>query len=373
MIRGTVLAAVFALALLASHTAIPGLPIPVYAIEIVTVLAFLACYPQWRQLPAVWQRLPGMVKIALVLFVLGGIFGAVFTNDVRAALGGLKTWVLVPLLLSSFILLKPARLPWAGTAVILFALLELAAVLVGGNLFERWSGTLVSPNYFAMAMIPAALISLGRTVTQRAYWWLVVLFTVGAVMSGSLGGLLALVAASAVYGWRFLGQRGKVMTVVVILAFTVLAGVFLRERLATGARNSLTSRVEIWQVSHRLTQLYPITGVGIRGFEGEYARVAVSVLKRPPIEWVVPQPHNVVLGFWLNFGLPGLLALAFLVAWLMRVWRKQYALVLLPFTALLIHGLVDTPYFKTEIVMVFWVLFWLALTGSSKSQPDDHR
>ena len=34
--------------------------------------------------------------------------------------------------------------------------------------------------------------------------------------------------------------------------------------------------------------------------------------------------------------------------------------------ALIIHGLVDTPYFKNDLSVLFWVLIVLTMLGSSK-------
>ncbi len=36
-------------------------------------------------------------------------------------------------------------------------------------------------------------------------------------------------------------------------------------------------------------------------------------------------------------------------------------------TALLIHGLVDVPYFKNDLAMLFWIIYALGLTVQSES------
>jgi hypothetical protein len=51
-------------------------------------------------------------------------------------------------------------------------------------------------------------------------------------------------------------------------------------------------------------------GIGLGHYAEAYKEAAPVVLGKPPMEWVMIHPHNVVLAFWLNMGLLGVFAFA---------------------------------------------------------------
>jgi O-antigen ligase len=94
-----------------------------------------------------------------------------------------------------------------------------------------------------------------------------------------------------------------------------------------------------------------------------------------PVE-IYMYPHNIFLNFWSELGLVGLLLFSWLIAKyliisyqlsiaLKKENKKERYLVLGLLTAMvviLIHGLVDVPYFKNDLAIMFWILF--ALLGA---------
>lgn len=89
-----------------------------------------------------------------------------------------------------------------------------------------------------------------------------------------------------------------------------------------------------------------------------------------PLE-IYMYPHNIVLNFWTELGLAGLLLFAWIIAkyfriWILefRIWKNRIELPLLvglaaAMVALLVHGLVDVPYFKNDLSAIFWLLLAL--------------
>jgi len=92
-----------------------------------------------------------------------------------------------------------------------------------------------------------------------------------------------------------------------------------------------------------------------------------------PVE-VYLYPHNIILNFWSELGLAG----ALLFVWLIgkyfvggfKIWRyfsdrepECYLILGLigSMTVVVIHGLVDVPYFKNDLAVLFWLL--LAMMG----------
>lgn len=89
-------------------------------------------------------------------------------------------------------------------------------------------------------------------------------------------------------------------------------------------------------------------------------------------------PHNIVLNFWSELGLLGVLLFIWLIARYFYLGIKAYYLalnnqskqfswlifgLLLTMLVIIIHGIVDVPYFKNDLAIMFWL--WLAIVGAS--------
>src|SRR5690606_23613524 len=83
---------------------------------------------------------------------------------------------------------------------------------------------------------------------------------------------------------------------------------------------------------------------------------------------VFQYPHSLLLNFWSETGLLGvagflLVVFAFAaVAWLViRAHPDEWLppAVIAAMIALLVHGLVDVPYFKNDLAMLFWIIVGL--------------
>ena len=75
-------------------------------------------------------------------------------------------------------------------------------------------------------------------------------------------------------------------------------------------------------------------------------------------------PHNILLNFWVELGLLGVIAIAWLATKLTRSPNIIPALALLE---AFIHGLVDVPYFKNDLAILVWILIALALYDRTKT------
>jgi len=74
-------------------------------------------------------------------------------------------------------------------------------------------------------------------------------------------------------------------------------------------------------------------------------------------------PHNLFLNFWLETGLLGLLAFlglfGALTAAALKIKKENKflgAALLAALAVFFIHGLVDVPYFKNDLAMLFWII-----------------
>jgi putative inorganic carbon (HCO3(-)) transporter len=137
--------------------------------------------------------------------------------------------------------------------------------------------------------------------------------------------------------------------------------------------SSLHSRIMIWQSALLVSRDHWLTGVGAGNFQQAYLDYQ-SRFPEPYIEWAVPQPHNIFLAFLTQLGIIGLISFILIVLLTLFIvipakagiqksnfklritdpltlWATAYLVYLI------VHGLVDTPYFKNDLA----ILFWLAL------------
>jgi O-antigen ligase len=134
--------------------------------------------------------------------------------------------------------------------------------------------------------------------------------------------------------------------------------------------NTLVSREHLWQATLRMLQDHPIFGTGLYGFRRSIQPYRGGVYQENLI-----YPHNIVLNAWTETGLLGLAAFlwllvqTFLVSWRgwtsgPVAWRAIQLGIFLAMVAIVVHGLVDVPYFKNDLALEFWTLLGLAWAGA---------
>jgi putative inorganic carbon (hco3(-)) transporter len=193
------------------------------------------------------------------------------------------------------------------------------------------------------------------------------------ILSFSRGGWLAF--AVVVAGLALSHRRRLVLLPAAVAGGAALALVPpIRQRALIELRNAygstVDSRLELWTGTIRLIRARPLFGAGLAGFPERSApyirhfRTAASFI----------DPHNIVLNFWVETGLLGLLAMAWIIggaivlcargwALVTEAWRPYQLGVLLAMVAVVVHGLVDVPYFKNDLSLEFWALLAVAWAG----------
>jgi len=101
-------------------------------------------------------------------------------------------------------------------------------------------------------------------------------------------------------------------------------------------------------------------------FQKYYLDYQVNFAPYP--EWSVPQPHNIFLAFWLQAGLLGLVGFFWLlISFFKKIEPKQILSSILIGTMIyiLIHGMVDTTYWKNDLSIIFWLIISIASNSYS--------
>jgi len=129
-------------------------------------------------------------------------------------------------------------------------------------------------------------------------------------------------------------------------------------------------RIELWKATLQMLREHPIFGAGLSGFAD---RIAPFWNANHPERFI--DPHNIVLNFWVETGVLGVIAMAWILVLAFRTawqgsrssdanWRAIEIGILLAMVAVVVHGLVDVPYFKNDLSLQFWTLLGLAWAGA---------
>jgi O-antigen ligase len=137
---------------------------------------------------------------------------------------------------------------------------------------------------------------------------------------------------------------------------------------------SAGNRVLLWGYSQEFLTASPknfILGAGVRQFFRKIQKphYDVKVLER------LIYPHNIFLNFWTEIGFFGMLSFIFIFVYISRISYCVYrhadrvlgAGLIVMLVVFFIHGLIDVPYFKNDLAMLWWVMAALILSASNKS------
>ncbi|MBU2028458.1 O-antigen ligase family protein [Patescibacteria group bacterium] len=312
---------------------------------------------------------------SLIGVILAGVLlSTFFDNSWKIGLGIIKGWFVLPLILALisadiFCDKKAQALKFFYAGAVGVAALALFSYIFGQITYDgRLQGIFNSPNYLAMYLVPAVIIGVIFFSENRKKYALSLFFIFLAIyLTYSFTAWVAMLIILS--GLFFLSGRGKKLFV----GFLILAGLVfllqvktdkLNNLLSLDARSSLTSRSMIWKSAGKIITDNSVWGIGPGNFQEKYLEYQKYFL--PYLEWAVPHPHNLYLAFYLYSGIIGLVAFF----WLMFLWirkiisQKKEAVALIALGIIiyfLLHGILDTTYFKNDLAVIFWLAFWLPL------------
>jgi O-antigen ligase len=332
------------------------------------------------------------LDLPILLFLVAGAISVVASSDHRAALGLYRAYFLEPAAFF-YVLMAAVTTPWRASLILAgfgLALTALAIPNIEVTLKAAQEHTLnvagtppvaiyTVSNAVALFEVPviavaAAVMLYGTTWFERAIGAFIVgLGTLSVLLTFSRGAYLALFVVAVVLA---LTHRLRILLLVlVVVAIAValrLPGVTKRvaqEVNLSDPRNSLFPRFQLWGVTMRMLAHRPIFGSGLSGFAD-----AINPYRNGYAEQQI-YPHNILLNFWTETGILGVVAFGWLMVqtfmttlggWLhgSHGWRPYQLGVLLFLLAVLAHGLVDVPFFKNDLSLQFWAFLGLASAAS---------
>lgn len=329
----------------------------------------------------------------IALFIAGALIGALISPDKRLSLGQFKAFIFDPLLfvlvlysaLRSKIIDQnwiPKCLIWGG--VLVSALVWVMPADPEGRSLSVFNFE-VSPNanYLSLFLAPIFVLAVSNLKTKflfskiATFENVAVLFIALALLtSESRGGLLG-VSLGLLYLFYRRIKQPRLKTTAIAIACVLVAAIGYLSRpdlLATPDSGRVATsnniRYEIWTTTAEIiTPKGPfwgrnsqnfVLGVGLGNYQNYFTNLTKNRVNYP--EFIAPRaltPHNIFLAMWVNGGILMLAGFVWLIFLVLR--RSGFIAAQAALVALIGHGLVDTPYFKNDLAILFWLLIALCL------------
>lgn len=313
---------------------------------------------------------------SLVLLLLLGLFlGSLKSSDILSSLGIIKSWFVLPLIFS-FLALQVFQKKSQVEAVfqgyflsaLAVALFSLGYFLVGNLTYDfRLAGIYNSPNYLAMYLAPAFIFGIQKILEKKSALTFstvapLVLLGVVVFLTKSYASWLAI--GVVFLGLAYFYKKNISQKVILIFFSLVLLMSFWEvsspkvENFLLSDRSSWASRKMIWEASIKIVEDNWFLGIGPGNFQEKY--LEYQKYFPPYLEWAVPHAHNLYLNFWLSGGLLSLLAFLGIISWIgIAFWKDKNKRLLWGVLGVvayfLLHGLLDTAYFKNDLAVIFWL------------------
>jgi O-antigen ligase len=347
-------------------------PLPTTLLEtLIIVVVVLYVVARWRE--GMRRPVTSAYDIPIVLLLVAGAIAVVVASDHRAALGLYRAYFIEPVAIFYVAIDLLQNLEHVTQAIVAFAVGSSIFALINLEVFARAllahavnvgaapNAFYGDANYVAMYMEPPVAMAAGFLLfgqTSRAKLlgaaWLAVSGAALLVMfsKGSYAALLGLVLLVVITAPRW---RLPVLGALVAAAVVATQIPLVWQRLAT-IPPSLNGRQEIFGAAIGMIRDHPLFGLGLGGFTYEFRGTAPEIY-----------PHDVWLTFWVETGILGVIAFAIILFGLLwRGWRAWPRLpdpyrpalwgVLAALVLWLLHGFVDSPYWKNDMSVEFWVL-----------------
>jgi O-antigen ligase len=376
-----------------------GLPTNFFmlALALVILIGFVLLWQRglWKTYIDKLNSAPLILKIAVGLFFVASVL-SLFVNGI--ALDKVGQWLvlyLLPIVLGSqiYFFSKQDQAFSSRVRLFIYIFLFINGIVAIQQYFWLWGlpaewlgnsiepkraiGLFAHPNAMALFIAPllAYLLpylreklfkniggvpnSIGIMTWLMVFSWII--GVVGLFLSLSRGGWLGLVVAVIMF---VIFSRSKKIFIafvgLVLIAVVVVVSVpNLRYRvlLPFYGEKSSVARISLWETGIKMVDDAPVLGQGIAGFGAQWDKFNTDI----GLEHY-NSPHNVLINFWVDIGLLGLIAWLLLLGVVLKYWlRDRYGVsqlaVMLFIVTLVVHGLIDTPYLKNDLAFIFWLVY----------------
>ncbi len=327
-----------------------------------------------------------VLVISIACLAISASVAVMVSPDIRAALGVWRAYFIEPIIffvLYLYLIKKPPQI-WTTVGILgvsgaIIALIALGQVFAGFPIPPPWDVELRAtslypyPNAVGLFLAPIIPLIIAYAVHTRGIKriYLITLSTLlvaGIIAAKTVGALVALGVAGLIGGivWSKQSRQWTIRilisaALVLIIAPSIYAPI---QKKLFFQEWSGTVRQITWNETIPMLRDHWLVGVGLAGYQNTFE----PYHKAQAIE-IFLYPHNIILNFWSEIGLYGLMSIVALVACYFILLRgahdKEQRALLFGLAGamitILVHGAVDVPYFKNDLAIIWWTLFACAL------------
>ena len=336
------------------------------------------------------SRTEKALHLFLFLFVLSASISAALSPEPRAALGVWRAYAIEPALFF-IVFLDTVKSPeqvrrMISASIVSGVTIALVAVyqkFTGWNIPEPWlserrvTGAYPYPNAVGLYLAPIVWLALGRvqelfaekkTKPSLGVIGASIVCILAIYFSKTEAALVALTTTA--FGVGLLWSRRSCIATLV-MSSVIIAGIVVTPSVSSTLSEKLLlrdwsgqTRLATWQETWKMLGEHPVTGAGLAGYQS----VLAPYHTHDYLE-IFLYPHNLILNFWSETGLYGLVSVIGVCVLLgilmtMTIRRRRgdtfvrvtTAALAAALVTILIHGLVDVPYFKNDLSVFFWFL-----------------
>lgn len=356
------------------------LGVPTTFLEIIIVVFLLITAYGQRGRFSTLLRL-GKFNWLVAAFALAGIIATIVSPETVKAMGQLKAFIFEPILLfyAACLIVKVRDeakpivfgMAWSVIVVSAFGLIQKATHFL---LPLRFWGTgeeplrIVSffeyPNALALYLAPllglliAAALMKPVFINKTFLWTAILLGSSSVVLTFSRGAWLGILAGALLVLSKHFTLKKTLAAGGLAIALLVIIPQTRQRTLNTFNDSSSGAHLDLLKAGTDKLLSNPFLGNGLYGFR--------STLKHIGFQGeILNYPHNILLNFWLELGLLGLISFAGIISYfLFNHKRSSLGIIVAAFMlVLVVHGLFDVPYFKNDLAVLFWVTASLFFTG----------
>lgn len=331
--------------------------------------------------------------IAIALFLLSGIIGVVVSPEKIVALGQFKALIFDPILFFWVILSNVKTKEQISSLVYAFVL---SGIYVGIYSIYQYSthqftddGRIIglfgySPNYLAFYLVPLAIMGIfdflnnlksREKILNIAEVLSIILSLVAIYLAGSRAAFIAFIGAIVLgYIIRYILQvklnifLKSTIAIVALAMFLFVGWQYTKPNFnlspEDGGRITASNNIrwEIWDttIKHILSSNNNwVTGVGLGNYQTYFTDLTKDWVNYAV--WIAPKAltaHNLWLSTWVNVGIVGLISfITIFVIMLKNIKFTNYLSfgIFIALIAIFIQGMVDTPYWKNDLAVMWWL------------------
>ncbi len=350
--------------------------IPTTALELMVGVFLLAVLlTHYKKESWVKIKKLGQINQAVLGLVAAAIISVLVSPEPVRALGQFKAFFVEPILLfyAAVVIFKSkqelktplAFLFWSATLISLFGIVQywthlwLPLRFWGyGEEIKRITSVFEYPNALALYLAPVFTLFLSLFAKQYRVvkpWQMgsgLILMLIALMLTYSRGAWLGILAGLAVLLIKQNRQAVRKWAAGLAIALIVMSPFAFNRFKQSFNDASSGERVALYKAAVDKILGNPLLGNGLYGFR-------TTLEQNPEYQGeILNYPHNIILNFWIETGLLGIICFALIIFFALKRYKQKPHLLSLAaalfLVTMFVHGMVDAPYFKNDLSVLFW-------------------